>query len=389
MIEDHSIEVEVVLWHGSRDATAGLPGLATLLIRTDDERALASATEVVRDRTGFDTAILELTKSHLHLEMLSPDRGALEWRAPTVPIAGTAPWNLRGWFTTTQALIRDALRNQVGATQIGRVRQVKHWSISALVEAESDAGTFWFKQVPRFMAHEAALTSWLSAIRPGAVPDVVAAGADWFLAPAFDPPTEERRSDSPFGLLAELQIAVQDRVADLLALGCPDRRPATMGQELRSLIERDDVLEPALSERLSTALPRFDELVEGLEASPVPASLAHGDLHGGNWTQRSDGSWLIFDWTDGCVAHPFVDLGVLPHQDPELRDARLEEYLGPWRAAFGADAVASTLEAALPVAAAFHALSYVRIVDGVDAAGSEGWKPAVRSYLGRLLDALG
>jgi hypothetical protein len=381
-------EVDVVVWHRDLDRTAVLDGSSKLTIRTDDERALASVPNEVMRRTGLTTAILDLTDTHLHLELLGPADLVAQWREPATAIVGTARWNRRGWFTETRDTIADALARTTGASRVGPFRQVKHWSISALIEVESDAGTFWFKQVPTFMAHEAPLTSWLSTVRPGAVPDVVAHGDDWFLSAAFDRPSQERSLESPYGLLAELQLSAADHIDELLALGCPDRRLAGFVSELQVLAERSDMLDPALAQRLVSALPRIGDLVEQLLASPVPSSLVHGDLHAGNWTRRRDRSWLIFDWTDGCVAHPFVDLGVLPHQDAEVRDARLAAYLAPWRDAFGDGPISATVDAALPAAFGFHALSYQRIADGVGAEDADSWKPAVGSSVTRLVEAL-
>lgn len=382
------MEVEVVLWRRGGSGTAAVNGLGPLTIRTDNQRALASAVEEVQSRTGLTTSILDLTDKYLHLELLDPTEHVLNWTDPVTPITGTAAWNRPGWFTETRSKIQQALEQAVGASQIGPFRQVKHWSISALIEVETDVGTFWFKQVPQFMAHEAALTAWLSTVRPGAVPDLVSAGGDWFLAEAFDPPAEGRSLESPYGLLAELQLEVADRTDELLELGCPDRTPTNLLDELRALAARPEMLEPALAQRLLDVLPRLGDLVEQLQESPITPSVVHGDLHAGNWTRRPNGSWLVFDWTDGCVAHPFVDLGLLPSKDVELRDARLASYLSPWRNAFGDDTVAATLAAALPIAAGFHALSYERIVDGVGAADSGSWKPAVASHVTKLVGGL-
>lgn len=384
---DAAVEVEVVLWRPGGGATAVLPeAVRTLTIRFDDEHALASAAAEVRERTGMSVAILALSRTQLHLELQDPAGPDVVWRDPVAAIDADAPWNRPGWFVETKERIRGALVRAVGAGDVGPFRQVKHWSISALIEVGTDRGTYWYKQVPAFMAHEAALTAWVAAVRPGVVLDVVACGEAWYLAAAFDRPTEERTLDSPYGVLAELQVAAAGRTDELLALGCPDRRSPTMVDDLRALAARDDLLDAATAARLHEAMPRVEELVARLEASPVPSSLVHGDLHAGNWTRRGDGSWLVFDWTDGCVAHPFLDLGVLPRKDGELRDARLAAYLEPWREAIGDAAVAATLEAALPLAGAFQALSYQRIVDGVDAADAASWQPAIASHLGRLLD---
>ena len=65
----------------------------------------------------------------------------------------------------------------------------------------------------------------------------------------------------------------------------------------------------------------------------VPSTLVHGDLHLGN-VARLAGRYLFFDWTDGCVAHPFFDT-ISIFQTKQARDpgvqARLRDsYLGVW-----------------------------------------------------------
>ena len=379
-------EVEVVVWRADGKATATIDGLATVSIHLDKERAIALATEEIRARSGLEVAVLRLTDTHLHVESVGAPQAALRWGPPSEPLVADEPWNEPGWFTSTCAIVEEALAAAVGAGRVGPVRQAKHWSISAILEVETDVGVFWWKQVPPFMAHEGALLAWLGTVRPGLVPEVAARGDDWYLAPAFAPPSEERTLENPYAELAELQLAVVDRAAELVPLGCPDRTAPTMLRDLAALAERDDLLEPSVAARLADGLPRIAELVARLDASPIPSSLVHGDLHSGNWTRHPDGRWLIFDWTDGCLAHPFLDLGVLPRKDPERRAAWLDSFLGPWRRAYGDAAVDESLAAALPLGAAFQALSYQRIADGIGRDDAAGWHPAIASYLDDLLD---
>ena len=386
--DEHRRELEVVLWRGDGRASATVEGLATVPLHLDDQRGIARAVAEIRDRAGLEVAVLVVSDTHLHAELLGAPAVEPAWRTPDEPLRVGAVWNAPGWFASTGVLVTEALTSSaVGATRVGPVRQVKHWSISAILEIETDAGTFWFKQVPAFMAHEAALVEWLADVRPGLVPEVVAKGEDWFLAPAFPAPPEERTVANPYAELADLQLAVADRSDELLGLGCPDRTAPSVLRDLAALPDRHDLIEPSLAARLAEGLPRITELVERLAASPVPsASIVHGDLHSGNWTRRSDGSWLVFDWTDGCVSHPFLDLGVLPRKDAERRAAWLDAYLGPWRTAFGDAAVDETLAAALPLGAAFQALSYQRIADGVGGGDGPSWHPSIASYLAALLD---
>jgi aminoglycoside phosphotransferase (APT) family kinase protein len=53
------------------------------------------------------------------------------------------------------------------------------------------------------------------------------------------------------------------------------------------------------------------------------ASLVHGDLHLGN-VAKGPGGPLIFDWTDACVAHPFLDLATIRRGTGEVDVAEAE-----------------------------------------------------------------
>jgi aminoglycoside phosphotransferase (APT) family kinase protein len=190
-------------------------------------------------------------------------------------------------------------------------------------------------------------------------------------------------TDSPFGLLGELQQLAASRVDELIALGCPDRRSPSLVRDVESLARRNDILEIEQRHAVLDAIPALQERCARLDDA-LPASLVHGDLHAGNWTRHADGRWLIFDWTDACVAHPFVDLGVLPTKDERVRAARLRSYLDAWAVEEDERLVSD----AVAVASAHHAVSYQRIVDGVRGDDGPSWHPAVRSFLDRMLHAL-
>jgi hypothetical protein len=398
-------DVEVVVWRADGRAVATVPGAERLVVARDDERALARVVDEVSARVGAAVAVLRLTSSSLHVELLGEPPVPLAWQASSSGRGlGGAPWCRPGWFGAVGGRIAAALADAgLDASSGVTCRQVKHWSISAIVAAESGAGTFWWKQVPPFMAHEGRLLRWLAERRPGQVPEVIAQGEDWMLCRAFpeaadgDGPGVE---DSPYGWMAEVQVGAAGSVDELLALGCPDRRLPELIDDLAALVDRRDLLgDDALRRRLADALPHVERLASELADGPVPAaSLVHGDLHAGNWLRRTDGGgWFVFDWTDGCVAHPYLDLGVLPTEDGPARTARLEVYLASWRDAVGdAAAIDRLVPLALPLARAFQAVSYQRIADGVavdrDDDGGDGvsstWRPIAGRFVERLLDDL-
>ncbi len=53
--------------------------------------------------------------------------------------------------------------------------------------------------------------------------------------------------------------------------------------------------------------PRFAQICDELAAFGIPETLNHGDFHDGNVLVKN-GRITLFDWGDGCVAHPFVSL---------------------------------------------------------------------------------
>jgi hypothetical protein len=380
-------EVAVRLWRTDGEAVATPPGLERVELSFDEEDALGDLVVDVGQRTGLRLALLRVTDDLAHFEVLGGEADGLAWRAPVAgeAIGGGAPWNRLGWFAATRDRIAEVL-----GTRVTSLRQVKHWSISAIAAAETGRGEFWWKQVPAFMAHEARLTQWLSSRHPGVVPDVVAVGDDWSLCRPFpEAAPSSAPTECPYGVLAALQLEAAAEVEQLLARSCPDRRSEAMAADLAALAERRDLLEPDTADELRAQLPRVRDDLAALAAGPVPASLVHGDLHRGNWLRRADGGWFLFDWTDGCVGHPFLDLGVLPREDVAVREARLGAYLAPWREAVGAAATDRTLALALPLAAAFQAVSYQRIVDGVGSADADEWRPVVTSYVRRLLEPAG
>lgn len=375
--------MNVIVWSPDGDAVARPPRLQDLSVALDDEMALPRLVNSIRERTSLNVAVVALAATEVHVELIEP-RPGIAWSAPDIEIPGHAPWYELGWYSEVCTTIERTLRDR-GIECSGYFEQRKHWSISAILKVPTTAGELWFKQVPDFMAHEGRVMQWLSSLEPGAVPEVVDIGPDWCITHSFPSPNEEPTTESPFGLLGQLQQRAASRIDELLALGCPDRRTPSLLMDIESLAGRDDVLEIEQRHAVLNAVPALRERCARLDDGPVPSSLVHGDLHGGNWTRAADGHWVIFDWTDACIAHPFVDLGVLPSQDERLREARLRSYLDAW----GVDEHDGCLVSdALAVAAAHHAVSYQRIVDGVQGDDGPSWHPAVRSHLDHLLRAL-
>jgi hypothetical protein len=97
----------------------------------------------------------------------------------------------------------------------------------------------------------------------------------------------------------------------------PDTRLAGLAPSLEQLLADDEALlldrphglTTAERERLRASVPEIASAAHELASYGIPGTLQHDDLHDGNVFVR-DGCYLIFDWGDSSVSHPFHSLVV-------------------------------------------------------------------------------
>jgi len=183
------------------------------------------------------------------------------------------------------------------------------------------------------------------------------------LEPGFATPTEVRAA-----VLAEfgrLQIAAAGRTAELLAMGCQDRRLDRLRAAVDPLLADELAMagvEDGLRERLRAAGPALKELCSRLAAYRVPETLGHGDLHLANVAGGAAG-YLFFDWSDASVTHPFLDLGDILHEaDPAIRDRLRDSYLAVWTEYEPIERLEEMWRMALPLCALHLAVSYRALI---------------------------
>jgi Ser/Thr protein kinase RdoA (MazF antagonist) len=137
---------------------------------------------------------------------------------------------------------------------------------------------------------------------------------------------------------------------------------------------------------LARLAPGLKELCRRLAGFGIPSTLVHGDLHMLN-VARLGGELVYFDWTDACIAHPFIDLLCLSWEKDERTRAALEDaYLEPWRGVETAERLREAAAIAAVVIPLHHAVSYQHIVAGLEPAA----KPeldATPAFLRRVLSA--
>jgi hypothetical protein len=261
-------------------------------------------------------------------------------------------WRDPRWLLTVLTWVDDRLGER-GLARTGDVAQphVRPWA--TVLRIPTGAGPVWFKAST--FAYEAGIVSRLADHRPEVVPPLLAADpvTGWMLM--SDGGESLRTVSAREGGLdrwldvlpryADLQLALAGEVPELLAIGVPDRRLATLPAAYERLMDEIEA-EP----RFRAAAPRVAELAEELAAYGLPEVLQHDDLHDAQVFLRDD-RHLILDWGDACVSHPFFTLSVTLEgmlawglEDVErsldttpFRDA----YLAPWSARFDGDLAAA------------------------------------------------
>jgi hypothetical protein len=385
------VSVPVVVWDctGQRVLTT-VQGPPRLPVEPPRRVQTNPATWVDRARQcwGLDLAFLRRhAGGQLEFECLDdagPPPGT-RWGAPSGPPPGDEHnvWARPGWYRAMLA-DADAALTTVGIRRTGRPTQVRHWALSAIVRFPTDHGVVWLKAVPPLFAHEQAVIRWVAERRPHAVPTILCGGDSWWLTANFAIDGGPPRSD-PLDVITALQLESVGATGHLEALGCPDRRLARMAAALAALARRADLLTDDDRAALRGSLDDVAVVFDAVERLGFPATLVHGDLHWQNvrWTTHG---WLLYDWTDSCVTHPFVELTPALEACGEAeRKRRSARFAEGWARAVDAGAVQAALDAGPVLGAAHRALTFETIHDGVPTEDAAGCIPVIAHHVRALV----
>jgi hypothetical protein len=289
--------------------------------------------------------------------------------------AERSPWARPGWLEDVRIWLEREVQ-RLGHSLRG-IEQVKHWSISSVLRVRTDGPDLYFKvsaRLPLFV-EEGPVTATLASRFPGYVPAPLAVEPEqgWLLLSEFDElvgwqaPLEVRCE--VLARFAGLQRRSAEQAAELLAAGCLDRRLEVLEQQIDPLVADPEAvgrLQPDEVEELRRQAPVLREACRRLADTGLPPTLVHGDLHVGN-VARIDGELVYFDWTDACIAHPFIDLQSLQwEKDENSRAALLEAYLDAWQGVASPERLREAASLAAVVIPLHHAVSYQRIVAGLE-----------------------
>lgn len=325
---------------------------------------------------------------------------AREWLEIARTPPGNVPWMHAGWHAGALAWLDAELAAQ-GWARWAEPTVLKHWQISVLWRVETSGGRVYFKGVPAFFRREVELTPLLSRELPGAAPPVLAADTRRGFLLLADAGEENVVPDlgAVMRQLAHLQRA---SVPLLGGWALRDRGPEYVLEWLDRLLSdtvllvgQADGFTPAEAEQLRAQRPALAAALRRLCASPLPRTLGHGDLHGGNVAQRG-GAFTFLDWSDVCLTHPLLDarpayflgfeaLDALDGDQRALVAAASDTYLEAWTDCAPLAELRTLWGDALLAGELFRALGYV---DGIQPAVEDKaeWRGAHLEHLRRLVE---
>ncbi|WP_395088726.1 phosphotransferase [Armatimonas sp.] len=289
------------------------------------------------------------------------------------------PWGYAGWLETALAWIG------AHAAGLHSWKELKSWSLSCVIRAETGRGVVYFKATnlrPQLFANEPLVTQNLAERFPGRVPMPFAIDPErgWMLLPDFGPSLRESQGDTSATLAltdySHFQQQTLGQETELLALGCIDRRPAHLAQELPLLLT-DDLCLARLTDDERARLRAIDWQSKLAVFADQPSALVHGDLHTGNVASGKDGALLYFDWTDASVGLGWLDalLPLWAETDEEARTLYTlwSTPLPPW-------------ETIAPLLALHHAVSYRHIYHAIEPCVQHEHQGGVKFFLRKALE---
>jgi hypothetical protein len=302
------------------------------------------------------------------------------------------PWQRERWFAEAASWVRSTVPD------VTSVEQFASWCGSMLLRVETRDGRYYLKAAPNYFHAEGSVTAMLAERFPGVIPRPVAIDVErgWMVLRDFGGALVGSESlehwEGALDAMASVQRKSIPAIEELIRNGCRDRRPSILLSQIEALADgRLGVIPDGYPARLREAIPWFGALGAELAAAPIPDTLVHGDFHPDN-VVIAGGRHVIFDWTDACVGHPFVDLLTFfhtfgpPSTDAGVRDRLLDHYLLGWDGLMPHDEATALFRRTEPLLAMHHAISYQEILDRLDPTERWQWESHLPWWLDRALD---
>lgn len=303
------------------------------------------------------------------------------------------PWSRPGWFREASQWFEDEL-DSLGYILLAPIEHTNYWCLSCVLRARTTRGDVFFKAGPDFplFVNETAVVSGLSKLFPHHVPAPLSidAARRWMLLGDFGPALgKDGTAETRIAMLrqfARMQQQASDQLDSLKEIGCLDRRLHELRYQIDGLLA-----DPALARDLAEGeMAQFQEDAASLKAAcddlaafGIPETLNHGDLHLGNVAER-EGRLLFYDWTDACIAHPFLDMiSVFDEKDETLRERLRDAYLALWEGYASPRQLRDAWALAEPLAALHQAVSYQSILKQLEEPSRRGFGNVLPHYVRR------
>jgi Phosphotransferase enzyme family len=320
-----------------------------------------------------------------------------ELRAGRAPPPLRVPWARLGWHERAVAWIEERLA-AIDRPRSGLIQLLRTWSLSQVMRIPTDAGPVYFKAVaPHPFGHEAALTAYLARSIPAHAPVVLAfdPAQGWMLTEDFGGRQLEETDpdDLELGLPAiiEIQRALAGKTRELAAVGCLDRPLERLSRDLAVALDgargMGVPLERATVDRIDGWVRRA---AERLDRVGLPPTLVHGDLHPGN-VVAVDGRIVVFDWAEGVVANPMLDLysWLRSAREPGLRQRLREVCAQGWGGVADPDLIRTAFEDAALLSLAHQTVLWMLYLQATEPELRTRWIDPLAGRIQQLAQAAG
>ena len=308
------------------------------------------------------------------------------------------PWAKTGWLDCASRWIETELLD-LNYQQLAPVECIKTWGISCILRVRTNHGNLYLKEastLPLF-CNEPVVTQELKKLFPEYIPTVLSINSErhWMLLADFGEPigrnSPVKIKKDVYRLLAQIQIKSVEHIDNLLNVGCLDRRLGKLATQVDDLFNDEIVLsllKEAEINQLNSLAPYLKNLCSQLAEYKIPQTLVHGDLHLGNVALDKD-NYLLFDWTDSCIAHPFFDMFLFYFRrsyNPlaPIKSIR-DEYLNQWTVYESKSRILEAWKLAKPLCALHHAVTYQYISNCLESREKDLFSNALGDFLRELL----
>jgi hypothetical protein len=268
-------------------------------------------------------------------------------------------WTEPAWRAAADGWIEEQLTAQ-GLERTGAIDQMHVRPWSTVMRVPTTAGDTYFKANAPRLQFETGLVMLLAERRPDCVPPLLAADRErgWMLMEDAGTRLRELTAEERdlvrwldiLPLYAGVQIDLTRDIDELLEIGVPDLRLGSLPASAEAMIDELVLLGVDEARRASQAMPAVVEDCARLSSFGVPETVQHDDLHDGQ-VFIEDNRYLLLDWGDACVSHPFFTLavtldgfiawGVEDIEESESTEPYRDAYLAPFAAVGHRDLVAA------------------------------------------------